>query len=82
MENDNLTVTLIDGWRVPCYHPSVFQQDFSFMDDGKITISTGREEEDCFNRQKRESTLCDEEDDVFTCCTALSQVSRCHLTGF
>lgn len=46
MEDDDLTVTLKDGWRVPRYHSSVLQQDFSFMDDGKVTISTAEEEEE------------------------------------
>lgn len=49
MEHDNLTVTLKDGWRVPCDRPIALQQDFSFMDDGKVTISAkeegGRQEE-------------------------------------
>lgn len=46
MEDNNLTVTLKDGWRVPCYLPTVLQQDFGFMDDGEVTISTAEEEED------------------------------------
>lgn len=45
MEDNNLTVALKDGWRVPCYHPSVLQQAFSFMDDGKVTVSTAEEED-------------------------------------
>lgn len=46
VEDSNLTVALKDGWRVPCYHPGVLQQDFSLMDDGKVTISTTEEEEE------------------------------------
>lgn len=45
MEDNNLTVTLKDGRRVPCYHPIVLQQDFSFMDDGKVTVSTAEEDD-------------------------------------
>ena len=40
MEDNDLTVTLKDGRGVPRYHPSVLQQDFSFMDDSKVPIST------------------------------------------
>lgn len=43
MEDNDLTVTLKDGRRVPCYHPSVLQQDFGLMDDGKVTVSTADE---------------------------------------
>lgn len=43
MEDDNLTVTLKDGRRVPRYHPVVLQQDFSFMDDGEVTVSAAEE---------------------------------------
>lgn len=46
MEDDDLTVALKDGRRVPRYHPRVLQQDFSFMDDGKVTVSTAEEEEE------------------------------------
>lgn len=38
MEDNNLTVALEDGWRVPNNLPSVLQQDFSFVDDGKVAI--------------------------------------------
>lgn len=46
MEDDDLTVALKDGRRVPRYHPRVLQQDFSFMDDGKVAVSTAEEEEE------------------------------------
>lgn len=38
MEDNNLTVALEDGWRVPNNLPSVLQQDFSFVFDGKVAI--------------------------------------------
>lgn len=38
MEDNNLTVALEDGWRVPNNLASVLKQDFSFMDDGKVAI--------------------------------------------
>lgn len=40
VEDNNLTVTLKNGWRVPCYHAGVLQQNFRFMNDGKVTVST------------------------------------------
>lgn len=38
MEDDDLAVALEDGWRVPDDLPSVLQQDFGFVDDGKVAI--------------------------------------------
>lgn len=52
MEDNNLTVALEDGWRVPNNLPSVLQQDFSFVDDGKVAIGAAEkrrgEERDAF----------------------------------
>lgn len=49
MEDNNLTVALEDGWRVPNNLPSVLQQDFSFVSDGKVAISAAekRRGEEC-----------------------------------
>lgn len=89
MEDNNLTVTFKDGRRVPCYHPGVLQQDFGFMDDGEVTISTA-EEEDRDRGEERKSvrgaarcsrTLQKETVNVFTCCIAPGQVSICRLKG-
>ena len=46
MEDNDLTVTLEDGWRVPRYHAVVLQQDFGFVDDGKVAVSTAAAAED------------------------------------
>lgn len=40
VEHDDLTVALVDGWRVPSNHPSVLQQHFGLVHDGKVTICT------------------------------------------
>lgn len=61
MEDNNLTVTLKDGRRVPSYHPIVLQQDFSFMDDGKVTISTAEEED----RDNRGEDECERSSETF-----------------
>lgn len=48
MEDNNLTVALEDSGRVPDDLPSVLQQDFCFVDDGKVAIGAaekGRGEE-------------------------------------
>lgn len=45
MEDNDLTVTLKDGWRVPCYQSSVLQQDFSLMDDSEVAVGAAEEEE-------------------------------------
>lgn len=49
MEDNNLTVALEDGWRVPNNLPSVLQQDFSFVFDGKVAIGAAekRRGEEC-----------------------------------
>lgn len=46
MQDNNLTVTLKDGRRVPRYHPSVLQQHFGFMDDSKVAVGAAEEEEE------------------------------------
>lgn len=43
MEDNNLTVALKDGRRVPCDHPRVLQQDFSLVDDGKVAVGTAEQ---------------------------------------
>lgn len=45
MEDNDLTVTLKDGRRIPCYLSCVLQKYFGFMDDGEISISTAKEKE-------------------------------------
>lgn len=60
MEDNDLTVTLKDGWRVPRNHPGVFQQDFSLMDDGKISIRAAQEEDSSTAEEE-----CDRSLDVF-----------------
>lgn len=80
MEDNNLTVALEDGWRVPDDLPSVLQQDFSFMDDGKVAIGAA---------EKRSREGCDSctgvhvrgSEGVFTCCTAPGLVSRYQMMG-
>lgn len=80
MEDNNLTVALEDGWRVPDDLPSVLQQDFSFVDDGKVAIGAA---------EKRSSEGCDScpgmhvcvSEELFTCCTAPGLVSRYQTMG-
>ncbi len=63
MKDNDLTVTLKDGRRVPCYQAGVLQQDFSFMDDGKVTVSTAEEQDrekgevDCHKNSETVTTL-------------------------
>lgn len=38
MEDSDLAVALEDGWRVPDDRPSMIQQDFGFVDDGKVAV--------------------------------------------
>lgn len=93
MEDNNLTVTLKDGWRVPRYLPSVLQQDFGLMDDGKVPVSTAEEQSSW--RVKRQwdvygmlnEVMClsiyrKDRECVCTCCIAPGQVSICRLMGF
>ena len=96
MEDDNLTVALKDGWRVPCYQPSVLQQAFGFVDDGKVTVSTAKEddrdrgEEECERRRKMYCMYMQFSYAkrkrmcvyMFTCCITPGRVSKCLLKGF
>lgn len=40
MQHNDFTVALEDCRWVPCDHPSVLQQHFGLMNDGKVAIST------------------------------------------
>lgn len=40
VQDDDLAVTLENGWRVPVDQPGVVQQDFSLVDDGEVAVST------------------------------------------
>lgn len=90
MEDNNLTVTLKDGRRVPCDQPSVLQQDFGFVDDGKVAIGTAEEEDRDRGEEEREGSsetfkdvqyTKETRERVFTCCIAPGQVSICRLKG-
>lgn len=78
MEDNNLTVALEDGWRVPNNLASVLKQDFSFMDDGKVAIGAA---------EKWSSEGCDSctgmhvcvSEGIFTCCKAPDLVSRSQM---
>lgn len=40
MQHNNFTVAFEDGGWVPCDHPSVLQQHFGLMNNGKVTVGT------------------------------------------
>lgn len=83
MEDNNLTVALEDGWRVPNNLPSVLQQDFSFVDDGKVAIGAAekRGSEGRMGADSCTGLHACVSGGVFTCCKAPGLVSRSQTMG-